>query len=150
MTEISFYHLQRQPIEAALPRLLEKSIARGWRALVKVASDERLGHLDDRLWDYSAESFLAHGRTGEPDPETQPVLLTGDDANLNGAAILFLLDGATPPADLAGYERVMLVFDHADADAVAAARGSWTAMKAVGHAVSYWQEDDAGRWQKKA
>ena len=34
MTEILFYHLQRQPIERVLPGMLEKSLERGWRVIV--------------------------------------------------------------------------------------------------------------------
>ena len=46
MTEVYFYHLQRQPLEAVLPTLLEKSLEKGWRAVVRATSDERLAALD--------------------------------------------------------------------------------------------------------
>jgi DNA polymerase III subunit chi len=150
LTEVSFYHLQRQPAEAALPRLLERSLARGWRALVRVREPERLKGLDDRLWDYADESFLPHGRADEPGPEGQPVLLTADGQNRNGAAALFLLDGAEVPDDLSGYERVALLFEGGDEEAVAAARMTWQALKEAGHELSYWQQDDTARWVKKA
>lgn len=150
MTEVSFYHLQRQPIEAALPRLLEKSVERGWRVLVKVASEDRMAALDDRLWAYSDESFLAHGSDRDPDPDAQPILLTQGDANPNGAAALFVLEGAPIPPDISGYTRVVLMFDGADEEAVVAARVSWQVLKAAAHDVSYWQQDDSGRWQKRA
>ena len=150
MTDVAFYHLQRQPLEAALPRLLEKSVERGWRALVKVASAERMAFLDDRLWAYTEESFLAHGSDRDPDPAEHPILLTEHDANPNGAAVLFVLDGAPMPAEIAGYQRVALMFDGADEPAVANARTHWQTLKAAGHAVSYWQEDDGGRWSKRA
>ena len=41
MAEILFYHLERQPLEAALPGLLQRSFERGWRVVVKVGSEER-------------------------------------------------------------------------------------------------------------
>lgn len=150
MTEILFFHLQRQPLEATLPKLLKRSLDRGWRALVKASSEERLGALDDLLWSFSDESFLPHGTDREPDPAGQPVLLTLDDGNPNGAHVLFLVDGAMLPPDMAGYERVTLVFDGTDEDAVAAARRSWAAIKGGSHDASYWQESPAGRWEKKA
>ena len=49
MTEVLFYHLQRQPLEAVLPTLLERSLERGWRAVVQATTDERLASLDDHL-----------------------------------------------------------------------------------------------------
>ena len=68
MADIWFYHLMRQPLERVLPPLLEKSLERGWRAVVQTASEERLRALDDHLWTYSDESFLAHGTAGDGDP----------------------------------------------------------------------------------
>ena len=85
MAEVLFYHLQRQPLEAVLPTLLEKSLERGWRAVVQVATDERLAALDDHLWTFSDESFLPHGTDREAHAADQPVVLTTSGANPNGA-----------------------------------------------------------------
>ena len=150
MTEVRIYHLQRQSLDGVLPTLLLRSRARGWRALVKVATDERLAALDERLWTFADESFLPHGTDREPDAAGQPILLTTADANPNGAAILFLADGAGVPADVAGYEVVAILLDGADTEAVAAARADWRRAQAAGHAVAYWQQDEAGRWAKRA
>ena len=49
-----------------------------------------------------------------------------------------------------GYERVVLIFDGDDPEALDAARADWKKVKASGHAASYWQQDEAGRWEKKA
>ena len=37
-----------------------------------------------------------------------------------------------------------------DVCAVARARAEWQTAKTKGHAVSYWQQDETGRWQQKA
>jgi len=150
MPEMLFYHLQRQPLEKVLPSLIEKSLARGWRVVVQAASDERVDALDALLWTYREDAFLPHGTDREPDPAGQPVLLTTADHNPNRAEVRFLIDGAAVPADAAGYERVVLLFDGEDPDAVAAARERWTAAKAQGLAATYWQADEQGRWQRKA
>ena len=150
MTEILFYHLQRQPLEKVLPPLLEKSLARGWRAVVQAASEERIEALDAHLWTYRDDTFLPHGTEREPDPTSQPVLLTTRDHNPNRAEVRFLIDGADVPADAAGYERVVLLFDGEDSEALAAARERWTQAKAQGLATTYWQADEEGRWQRKA
>jgi DNA polymerase-3 subunit chi len=149
MTEMLFYHLQRQPIERVLPTLIEKSIERGWRVVVQVASDERLEALDAHLWTFRDDSFLAHGTWREGDAREQPVLLTVNDDNPNGAAVRFLVDGAPVPPDADSYQRIVLLFDGEDLDAVTAARERWTDGKAKGFDVTYWQTDDEGRWQRK-
>jgi hypothetical protein len=52
--------------------------------------------------------------------------------------------------DAADYERIVLLFDGEDPDAVADARTRWSAAKENGFAVTYWQPDEQGRWQRKA
>ncbi|ACA19722.1 DNA polymerase III chi subunit HolC [Methylobacterium sp. 4-46] len=150
MTEILFYHMQRQPLESVLPNLLEKSLERRWRVVVQAASEERLAALDDHLWTFSEESFLPHGTDREPDAGTQPVVLTLRDANPNGATIRFLVEGAALPADAGRYERICVLFDGSDQEALLLAREQWRAAKEAGHSVAYWQQDETGRWQKKA
>ena len=46
MTEVLFYHLQRAPLERVLPELLERSLARGWRAVVRAGYPARVEALD--------------------------------------------------------------------------------------------------------
>ena len=79
MTEVLFYHLERASLESVLPGLLEKTLEREQRAVVRAASTERVEALDARLWTYRDESFLPHAAAG--DGARQPVWLTaGDDA----------------------------------------------------------------------
>ena len=150
MTEILFYHLQRQPLERVLPTLLEKSLERGWRVVVQAASEERAEALDAHLWTFRDDSFLPHGTWREGEAREQPILLTVHDDNPNGARVRFLLDGVPLPADVAAYDRIVLLFDGEDPDAVDAARARWSEAKQNGFAVTYWQPDEAGRWQRKA
>jgi len=150
MTEILFYHLQRQPLERVLPALLEKSLERGWRVVVQAASEERAEALDAHLWVFRDDSFLPHGTWREGEAREQPILLTVHDDNPNGASVRFLLDGVPLPTDVASYERIVLLFDGEDPDAVDAARARWGEAKQNGFAVTYWQPDEAGRWQRKA
>ena len=150
MTEIWFYHLQRQPLEAVLPTLLGKSLERGWRAVVRATSEERLAALDDHLGTFADESFLPHGTDRDPDAGEQPVVLTLADRNPNNAAVLFLVEGAPVPADASAYQRLVLLFDGNDEDALADARAHWKSVKAGGFEATYWQQDPRGRWEKKA
>jgi DNA polymerase III subunit chi len=150
MTEILFYHLERQPLDRVLPALLEKSLERGWRIVIQAASDERVDALDAHLWTYRDDTFLPHGTYRESDAAAQPVLITVHDHNPNGANVRFLVDGAAVPADAASYQRIVLLFDGTDEDAVSAARAHWASAKSVGFDVTYWQPDGEGRWQRKA
>jgi DNA polymerase III subunit chi len=150
MTEVLFYHLQGQALERVLPTLLEKSLERGWRIVVQAASEERVDALDAHLWTYRDEAFLPHGTYRESEAAAQPVLITIHDHNPNQAHIRFLIDGAPLPGDAGAYERIVLVFDGSDGDAVAHARERWSEAKAAGFAVTYWQPDERGRWQQKA
>jgi len=147
MGEVWFYHLERASLNETLPSLLEKTLQKGWRALVRVGSQERLDSLDGLLWTYRDESFLPHGRFDSEDAERQPILLTLDADNANSAQILFLTDPSAA-FDLEQFERVALVFDGNDQDSVAAARERWKEARSKDAAVSYWRQSEDGRWTK--
>ena len=150
MTEVLFYQLRSQPLEQVLPGLLEKSLERGWRVAVQVASEERLEALDAHLWTYRDEAFLPHGTDRESEPAAHPILLTMSADNPSRADVRFLLDGAGLPAEIGAYRRVVILFDGEDAEALAAAGERWAAVKAGGFDVTYWQMDGNGRWQRQA
>ena len=149
MTEVYFYHLEYRTLDDVLPTLLERSLARGWRAAVQATSEERVEALNTLLWTYRDESFLPHGSARDGSAALQPIYITAADDNPNGSHVRFLVDGAEL-ADAGPYARIVYVFDGSDADALARARGAWQAAKAQAHEVSYWQQDEDGRWQKKA
>ena len=148
MTEIRFYHLTRKTLEQALPELLEKTLERGWRAVVMAGSPERVEALTHHLWTYRPDSFLPHGNAKDGHAELQPVWLTAADENPNDANVLFLTDGAGS-ARLGEYVRVCEVFDGNDESAVAAARARWKDYKAAGHDISYWQQGERA-WTQEA
>jgi len=149
MTEVRFYHLQRMPLERALPLLLERTLDRGWRAVVQADSQERVQALNGQLWTYGKESFLPHGTAEEGDAELQPVWLTHSEENPNGANVLFLVDGAES-GHLGDYELCCDLFDGRDDAAVEQARNRWAACKKTGLHLTYWQQNDSGRWEMKA
>ena len=150
MTEVRFYHLIDQRLDRVLPQLLEISLSRGWRVVVQAASDERVEAIDAHLWTYRDDSFLPHGTIRGPDVTEQPILITANDGNPNRANVRFLIDNAPLPQDAESYERLVLIFDGNDDDAVATARERWSEAKARGFEASYWQPDEAGRWVQKA
>lgn len=149
MTDVLFYHLTESTLEEALPPLLEKSVARGWKAVIQSRSEERRASLDTHLWTFRDDAFLAHGTDRELHAAEQPILLTVGDENANGAQIRFMVDAADPPP-LEAYERAVFMFDGHDQEQLEAARRHWRDMKAAGHQTTYWQQSPEGRWERKA
>ena len=150
MAEILFYHLTHSSLEQNLPDLLEKTLARGWRALVRFGSPAGLAALDDRLWTWRDDAFLPHGTAAAGRAAEQPVYLTLGEENPNEATVLMLVDGArATPAEMAGFERTCLIFDGGDERAVATARDDWRSVRAAGLPAVYWAQE-RGRWVEKA
>jgi DNA polymerase-3 subunit chi len=151
--EVWFYHLQTQPLERVLPTLLERALQRDWRVVVQVTREERMHALDDLLWTYAPDAFLPHGCARDGDPEGHLIWLTTTAEDPIDAHLHVCADGAAAgPAVRAGrgYERVILLFDGTDEEALAAARAEWKALKDEGIALSYWQQTESGGWEKKA
>ena len=146
--EIWFYHLERSTLDQVLPTLLEKTLERGWRALIKSAHSHRLDAIDETLWTFRDESFLPHGRADQPHAERQPVLLSETGENLNAAQALFIVDDAELGAT-EGFERCFIIFDGRDDTATAEARERWRVLKQTGADLAYWKQTDEG-WQRAA
>lgn len=149
MTEIRFYHLQRRTLEDVLPQILGIALTRGMRGLVMTGTAERMNALNSHLWTFQNDSFLPHGTAEEELPQYQPVCLTTQDENPNAADLLILADGATSQ-NVGDFKMTCEIFDGNDEQAVADARTRWTAYKEQGHDLTYYQQNDAGQWEKKA
>jgi DNA polymerase-3 subunit chi len=147
MAEVLFYHLETQPLERVLPALLEKTLERGWRAVIETSSRQRAEAIDALLWSFRDDSFLPHGIAGEPTDPEQPVLIAMDDGNPNAANVRFFVDRAVPQSG-AGYQRIVYMFSGHDPDAVGEAREAWKALR-EGNDLTYWQQDENGRWVKR-
>jgi DNA polymerase-3 subunit chi len=149
VSEIRFYHLQRMRLEAALPKMLERCLDRGERAVVMLGSPERVEAMAAQLWTYNDRGFLPHGTAADGFASRQPIWLTAKDENPNGAKLLFLADGVES-AEIASYKLCVELFDGGDEQALATARRRWAAYKAAGHTLSYFQQNDSGAWEQKA
>ncbi|WP_428642481.1 DNA polymerase III subunit chi [Roseibium sp.] len=148
-TEVVFYHLLHKPLEAALPQLLLKCMERDWKVVVQTGTAERCNALDAHLWTFADDSFLPHGTKADGFAEHQPIYLTAEQDNPNGADVRFLVDRAAPPS-LASYKRAIYIFDDNDQDAVREARERWKEAKAEGFEIAYWQQTQTGGWERKA
>lgn len=150
MASAFFYHLTRNPLEVTLAMLAAKAQGAGWRVVIRGTDRSRLEWLDEKLWLGPEEGFLPHGLSGGPHDALQPVLLTERQEVPNDAQCLMTIEGAdVSEAEVAAFERVCILFDGHDSEAVQHARKQWKTLTDAGTPAQYWSED-AGRWEKKA
>lgn len=147
--EVWFYHLERSTLDQVLPELLDRTLQRGWRARVRIADADQRREIDERLWTWREDSFLAHGLADEAHATRQPILLTGDHANLNGSQTLFIVDQSDMSLS-EEFERCFIIFDGRDDAALSRARERWKSLKRQGANLAYWKQSDEGRWEKAA
>jgi len=145
-----FYHLTQQPLEAALPKLLEASLSRGWRVAVRGRNPRYLDWLDQKLWLGPEDGFLPHGLAGGANDALQPVLLTTEQTAANCATCVMSVEGAeVTPEEVGALERVCILFDGGDPAALERARAQWRELTAAGCGAQYWS-DESGSWVKKS
>ncbi len=151
MSRVDFYHLQNQTLENVLPKLLEKAYETGKKIKVKVGNEERVEFINTFLWTFDDQSFIPHGSKKDGFAEMQPIWISSNDENPNGALMLFLVDGAKENAEsVKNFERVFNIFDGNSETAVNEARAFWKELKTAGVEIYYWQQESNGRWVQKA
>ena len=136
-------------MERALPKLLEKVLASGARAVVRVGDEQGMDRLNKALWDYEERSFLPHGSAKEPHGEQQPGYITYAEENPNGAEILVITDGSSVPAE-PGFTKVLDMFNGQDEAALTHARSRWKSYKDEGRELKYIQQQENGGWKEVA
>lgn len=145
-----FYHLTQASVEQTLPTLLDKSRAAGWVIEVRGTDRAAMERLDAALWTGPPEAFLPHGLAGGDHDAEQPILLTAGEAAANAPACVMSVHGAEVTSqEVQAAERVCVLFDGHDGDALARARVQWKTLTNAGCAAQYWSQD-SGRWEKKA
>ncbi|MEP1205930.1 MAG: DNA polymerase III subunit chi [Rhizobiaceae bacterium] len=155
MTEVLFYHLTQSGFQQALPNLLERCLEREWKVTVQLEDQAQRDLLNDHLWTYRDDSFLPHGAENASEsrdttnPGDHPIWLTTTAENVNDSNVRFLI-GSAVPGGIDDYLRVIYLFDGHDEEAVSAARERWKIEKKAGHELTYWQQDEEGRWRKAA
>jgi len=149
MPDVRFYHLSRQTAQQALPALLEKTVARGWRAVVRVENAAALEALDSHLWRYRADAFLPHVLRGAAASAASPIVLAEDDGNPDGAEVLFLVNAPETTLPNERFTLVADLFDGNDAALADAARARWQGWRAQGEKPTYWQQGEKGWSEKK-
>lgn len=148
MCEVRFYHLVRISQEQVVPKLLELTLQRGKKAIVRCGSPQAVQFWQERLWLYADQSFLPHGSGNDPMAQDQPVWITDQEDNPNNASYEFLLDGVEYKER--GQERSAVIFDGRDETALEQARKQWKALQGGDFKLSYWQQNNKGIWEQKS
>ncbi len=149
MTEVWFYHLEKQPLDHVLPRIVSKANERGLQLVIETTSQDQVTQISDMLWAAEDVAFLPHGFEGDGQDEIQSIWLTSGQDNPNESKMRIFTFGAIP-IDISNLSRAMLMFDGNDVQALDRARAEWKRHKSDGHQVSYWRQDESGKWQDQA
>lgn len=149
MTEIRFYHLLQDVTTKAVPDILGKALARDMKILLKVPNAERAEFYDDLLWRGAPDSFLPHGKDGDPHPDKQPIWISVSDKAPNNASMAMIVEEAEMP-NLTDFSLICLLFDSENPDRLERARKLWVDLKKQdGLSLTYWQQQNNGSWKKK-
>lgn len=149
MTEVRFYHLQKQTLDQALPLILERVYQTKKNAVVRFSDAKEVTRMDDVLWTYKKHSFLPHGSTKTGHANDQPIWLTHQSENPNDASTLILTQNVIEQ-DLSVYDLCCEMLDGHDNQAVQDARARWKAYQEKGYDITYWFQSETGKWEKKA
>ena len=147
--DIRFYHLQKTDLEKAIHQLLVKIHGMEKRAHVLSPSQKRIQSLDQALWTLGGEIFLPHGTPTDGRPQDHPIWLSTEPKNENQSQVLILCDQAKVDT----YDKYQIyceIFDGHNNDEVQQARQKWKEFKSQNVNLSYWQQDNSGKWNKTA
>ncbi len=150
MGRIDFYHLTKNTLDEALPKLAFKAYETGKKIKIKVGTEQRVDFINSLLWTFDEESFLPHGTKKEGNAELQPIYLSPDDENPNKATLLFAVDGANiTPENTHNFERIFYIFDANNNQELQNARQTWKAFSSEEFERHYWKQDASGKWTEQ-
>lgn len=148
MADIRFYHMEQATLDQALPAITMKAFQSGKRVMIRVPDKAGATRLNDLLWSFHPNVFLPHGADGDKHADKQPVWITSAETNDNNAEILILTHGCTAD-NVADFDMVCEMLDGRVESQIKDARARWKIYKADEHELTYWQQDDGGKWGKK-
>ena len=146
---IDFYHLEKVPLEKALPAILQKAYDAHSKVLIKTDLAEQADELNTILWTYDPNSFLPHGCEKDGHPEKQPIFITHKDHfNPNHATLCVLVHDVPVPTD-EPFDRILYFFNGLNQTSLEKAREEWKKVASTNAERFYWKQNDAGKWENK-
>ena len=140
--------MEQSTLDQALPSIAMKAWQSGKKIMVRVPEVKEAKRLNDLLWTFNPNMFLPHGADGDSHPDKQPIWITANDNNVNGAEILILTHGCEA-ASVDDFSMVCEMLDGRVDSHIQAARQRWKTYKDASHDLTYWQQDANGKWNKK-
>ena len=137
---VDFYQLSQDSAEAVATLLARNAMLAEQRLLIVSQDSAQLDRISKSLW-ARADSFLAHGRAGEPDEPRQPILLSGQMQATNRATFVLLADGVWREAE--DFDRLFLVFGE---DRLQAARDCWRELGNRDTVERHFWKQDGKQW----
>lgn len=144
---VRFYQLATTPLEKVLVGVLEKAWTRKMLICLLAHDTTHAQALDDLLWRVPHGGFLPHGQWNRPDPERQPILISLEPDERNGASVIVL----TTPRLLPDPARFDLVIDFVcgqDPMTLAESRKRYRHYKDLACNMEYWTKTPQGKWQR--
>jgi DNA polymerase-3 subunit chi len=138
MQIVGYYH-SISPLEKVLPKLLEKVLASGQRAVVMASTETDLKTIDSFLWTYSKSELLPHGTADDGNPEFQPIWLTCLEENPNQASLLVII-GDLRPSNITEFTKVLILNP-----SWSSSQSNWAKTKGN---FTLWTEQIGGGWQQ--
>lgn len=146
--EVSFYHLQKTSVEKALPKLLEKALESGLRAVV-LADTAQIQNLNESMWTFRPDGFVPHATSAEGRAKDNPVWLTDTIENPNQATMLVTTHNRIPELS-DDFSKYIYFFNGLDEAELKQARQLWKDFKNhSGASLRYFQQTDKGAWEEK-
>jgi DNA polymerase III subunit chi len=142
--QVDFYQLTRDPAHVVLPAIANKVLDEGRRLLIVSSDLGQLKTISSSLWNWKAESFLAHGHRGQGDEGLQPILLSQTTEAGNEARLVALADGEWRDEALE-FDRVFYLFPPQNTDQ---ARAAWRGLKDKDNVERRYWKQDGGKWRQ--
>lgn len=140
--QVDFYQLTRDPAERVVPAIAQRVLDGGGRLLIVSGDAGQMDIISTALWNSKADSFLAHGKSGEGEDALQPILLSSEVVAANGATHIVIADGEWRDEAI-GFDRAFYLFPPSHTDN---ARTAWRALAEHDNVERRYWKQDGGKW----
>ena len=149
LQSIDFYQLLGGQLDELASQLVEKCRAAGKRVVIYNAPSSSQSQ-SEQLWTIRDLSFLAHGIDTDEGQEFAPIWISSDVSQNQIKAEFAILKDGMVPSDLEQFERILVIFDGRDEQALLVARAQWKDFSSsYQDKCRYFAKTEEGRWQQK-
>ncbi|KJV57258.1 DNA polymerase III chi subunit, HolC family protein [Orientia chuto str. Dubai] len=112
---ISFYCTLTELLNQTICKLLEKCYSNSLKTIALLDDKNMEEVINNALWSFSSISFIPHGCSTDPEPDSQPIYITTSYENPNQAKILALVISCNTNHEnnmnyFQQFERILIIF----------------------------------------